>query len=68
MLAGVSPGPSVAECFFLLEEDRLIKGAESTKCLGRKQHFGEKNRIQILLVNWKGEEEKQTEEGKYEKH
>ena len=54
--------------FFLLEEDRLVKSADGTKHLGRKQRFGDKNRIQILLVNWKGEEEKQTEEGKYEKH
>lgn len=54
--------------FFLLEEDRLIKGEDGTKDLGRKRRFGDKNRIQILLVNWKGEEEKQTEERKYEKH
>ena len=35
--------------FFLLEEDRLVKGADGTKHLGRKQRFGDKNRIQIRM-------------------
>ena len=46
--------------FCPLEEDRFIKGANSTQWSEKKQYLGDKKEIQIMLVNWKGKEEKQT--------
>lgn len=64
MLPGSVLDPEVPNDVLFPAMNRLIKGADGTKKSGRKQRFGDKNRIKIVLVNCKGEKEKQTEGGK----
>ena len=73
VLADAAGDQSWALCCLMMScplpaKGQAHQGYKWHKQSGRKQHFGHKNRIQIMLVNWKGEEEKQTKGGKNNKY